>query len=295
MKPRQAPSPEPRSAPGPGLSVLIADDSAVTRRVMAALVSTILPNFALTEAANGPETSEALRQGRFDIAFVDAHMPGVSAPGALPLVRHQGLPPCLVLMNDGPGHTNDEFAKGVEAYECLQKPLEEDELRLLFTNILRMREKSRVLVVDDSKSARNLMDKVLRRSRFAMEIETLKSGEDALEALKRQAADAIFLDYDMPGIDGLETACLIQELVPGARVIMVSASHNRAVEKAARYFGAIDFIRKPFYAREVDKGMHLALDLPLTSLMVEPEPEAEILDEDAPDEGDAHMPDGMPA
>ena len=81
----------------------------------------------------------------------------------------------------------------------------------------------------------------------------------------------VFLDYAMPGIDGLETACLVQDQMPEVRVVMVSASRNPAVEKAARYFGAVHFLKKPFFAREVDKAMHLALDLPLTSFMLEPE------------------------
>lgn len=291
MRPAAAPSPSAQAGVT-GLSVLIADDSAVTRRVMAALVSTILEDFAVVEAANAAETAEVLRQGKFDVAFVDAHLPGLASSGALPLSRDGGRPPCLILMSDGPGHTREEFARSVEAYECLQKPLEEDELRLIFKNVQRMRQSSRILVVDDSKSARRLMEKVLGRSRFAMDIEALRSGEEALAALKRQSADVVFLDYDMPGIDGLETACLIQEMLPGARVVMVSASHNRAVERAARYFGAIDFIRKPFYARDVDKAMHVALELPLTSLLVDPEPEgeAEKPAEDTPDRPDLIMP-----
>ncbi|HZY24065.1 MAG TPA: hypothetical protein VFE80_16875, partial [Beijerinckiaceae bacterium] len=57
------------------LRVLIADDSAVTRRVMSALVSTIAPGVAVVETANGADTCEALRRGAFDISFVDFHMP----------------------------------------------------------------------------------------------------------------------------------------------------------------------------------------------------------------------------
>jgi response regulator of citrate/malate metabolism len=71
--------------------------------------------------------------------------------------------------------------------------------------------------------------------------------------------------------DGLETTCLVQDQMPEVRVVMVSASRNPAVEKAARYFGAVHFLKKPFFAREVDKAMHLAFDLPLTSFMLEPE------------------------
>lgn len=257
----------------PVFTVLIADDSAVTRRVMAALISTMLPGAEVLEAANGAQTVEALAGRAVDIAFVDLHMPDMTGVKALALGRRRGSDPLIVLMGD---HAEDAWSEAVtasRAYEFLQKPLEEDELRLIFGNLARMKEPCRVLVVDDSKASRRMIGKVLEGSRFAMEVEMAESGEYALTLLKRQAADVVFLDYDMPGIDGLETACLIQELMPDIRVVMISASQNPAVERAARYFGAAHFLRKPFYARAVDRAMHAALDLPLTSYMTEQPPE----------------------
>jgi CheY-like chemotaxis protein len=262
------------SLPGPEpLRILIADDSAVTRRVMAALVATILPDVEIVEAANGAKTCEALRADAFDIAFIDIHMPDMSGPRAVAGVRQSGINPFVVMMGDSPEDAADPLLREIEAYEVLQKPLEEQELRQIFANVIRMQAPTRALVVDDSKAARRLIAKVLQASRFSIKVGVADSGENALAQLKEEPYDVLFLDYAMPGIDGLETACLVQELMPEMRVVMVSASQNPAVEKAARYFGAIHFLRKPFYSREIDKAMHLALDLPLTSFMLEPDGE----------------------
>jgi CheY-like chemotaxis protein len=254
-----------------GLRVLIADDSAVTRRVMSALASTIVPGVEIVEAANGADTCEALRRGSFDIAFVDFHMPDMSGPRAVSLARRVGVDPLVVVMGDSSEDGADRMLRSIEPYEFMQKPLEERELRQILGSVSRMRETTRVMIVDDSKAARRLMGKVLEASRFEMELATVDSGEAALKRLRDEPCEVIFLDYAMPGIDGLETACLVQELMPEVRVVMVSASQNPAVEKAARYFGAVHFLKKPFFAREVDKAMHFALDLPLTSFMLEPE------------------------
>lgn len=266
---------DPPSASGPAaeqvLRVLIADDSAVTRRVMSALVSTILPGVEIVEAATGADTCEELRRNAYDLAFVDFHMPDMSGPRAVWLARRVGADPFVVMMGDAPEDAADRMLRTIDAYEFMQKPLEENELRQIIDNVRRMRETSRVLIVDDSKTARKLMGKVLEASRFTMDVEAVENGETALRRLKEEPFHVLFLDYAMPGIDGLETACLVQELMPEVRVVMVSASQNPAVEKAARYFGAVHFLRKPFFAREVDKAMHLALDLPLTSFMLEPE------------------------
>jgi FixJ family two-component response regulator len=75
----------------------------------------------------------------------------------------------------------------------------------------------------------------------------------------------------MPGLDGLETACLVQEACPAARVVMVSASRDKGVERAARYFGAVDFLHKPFYPTEIDRALHHAFELTLPSLLDAPE------------------------
>jgi CheY-like chemotaxis protein len=268
-------APEPAELPaapgGADLRVLIADDSAVTRRVMSALVSTIVPGIEIVEASTGADTCEELRRGAFDVAFVDFHMPDMSGPRAVSLARRVGADPFVVVMGDSPDDAADYVLRTIDPYEFLQKPLEERELRQILRNMQRMREATRVMIVDDSKASRRLMGKVLEASRFAMDIASVDGGEAALRRLKEEPFEVLFLDYAMPGIDGLETACLVQELMPEVRVVMVSASQNPAVEKAARYFGAVHFLRKPFFAREVDKAMHLALDLPLTSFMLEPD------------------------
>ena len=269
---RDDPPPRPgKAAATQDLRVLIADDSAVTRRVMSALVSTIVPEVDIVEASSGADTCEELRRNAFDVAFVDFHMPDMSGPRAVSLARRVGADPFVVVMGDSSEDAADRILRTIDPYEFMQKPLEERELRQILHNVRRMREPIRVMIVDDSKAARRLMSKVLEASRFTMELASVDSGEAALRRLKEEPYEVLFLDYAMPGIDGLETACLVQELMPEVRVVMVSASQNPAVEKAARNFGAVHFLRKPFFAREVDKAMHLALDLPLTSFMMEPE------------------------
>src|SRR5215217_510862 len=124
------------AAPQPeDLRVLIADDSAVTRRVMSALVSTIAPGVAIVETANGADTCEALRRGAFDISFVDFHMPDMSGPRAVSLARRVGANPLVVVMGEGPEDAADRTLRGIDPYEFMQKPLEERELRRIFRNV----------------------------------------------------------------------------------------------------------------------------------------------------------------
>jgi len=92
--------PGPAEAATPELRVLVADDSAVTRRVMSALVSTIVPEVEIVEASTGADTCEELRRSAFDVAFVDFHMPDMSGPRAVSLARRVGVDPFVVMMGD---------------------------------------------------------------------------------------------------------------------------------------------------------------------------------------------------
>jgi CheY-like chemotaxis protein len=254
------------------LRVLVADDSTVTRRVMRAHLVTLWPDIIVEEAADGSETAEVLRRGGLDMAFVDMRMPRLSGTAAVNEARRHVPLPLTVFITEAPDHELEEEARRADGYEILQKPLDEDELRLLVANLRAMRVRRRILVVDDSRASRQIVTRLLGRCQFALAAESVDGGEAALDVLRKDPYDVVLLDYDMPGMDGLETACLMQEAMPDLPVIMMSASRNPSVEKAARYFGAVHFLRKPFYERDIDHALHVAFGLARTSLMTDPEP-----------------------
>jgi len=253
--------------PGPTAEVLIADASPVTRRVMAAVISTILPDAKIVEAASGPEAFSALKEGSVEIAFVDMDLPEMNGAEAVRRAREEGARPFVTFTAQEITPEWERSSREVEAYEFLEKPIEEDEVRQIIANFQRMKEPCRVLVADDSKTFRHLIRKVLAASRFGIGVDVVDNGELAIGLLRQQPYDVIFLDYNMPGLDGLETACLVHEVCPTARVVMVSASDDEGVERAARYFGAVDFLKKPFYAAEVDRALHIAFELPVPTLL----------------------------
>jgi CheY-like chemotaxis protein len=248
-------------------SILIADASQVTRRVMSAVISTILPSAKVLEAASGPEASEILQTGSAIIAFVDMDLPGLNGAEAVARAREHGARPFVILMAQEIKAGWEHYSRQIDAYEFLEKPLEEEEIRQILANYLRMQEPCRVLVADDSKTFRHLIRKMLATSRFEIGVDVVDNGELAVGLLRQQPFDVIFLDYDMPGLDGLETACLINEVCPSARIVMISAHHSEVIERAARYFGVVEFLKKPFYATDVDRALHLACNLPVPSLL----------------------------
>jgi two-component system, NtrC family, nitrogen regulation response regulator NtrX len=102
----------------------------------------------------------------------------------------------------------------------------------------------RILVVDDEVNIVKSIAMILRGE--GMAVEGAGSGEEALVRLREQSFDAVLLDINLPGIDGLETLRELRAEWPQLPVIMVSghATIERAVE--ATRLGALDFMEKPF-------------------------------------------------
>ena len=80
-----------------------------------------------------------------------------------------------------------------------------------------------VLVVDDSAVVRGLMVKSLESSPKITVVGTAMHGERALQFLRKQPADVVLLDVEMPVMDGLTALQHILKEFPKTHVIMVSS------------------------------------------------------------------------
>jgi two-component system nitrogen regulation response regulator NtrX len=100
-----------------------------------------------------------------------------------------------------------------------------------------------VLVVDDEPPIREALRMVLEYAGHA--VHEAESGDQALEVLENRRFDAVLLDIDMPGIDGLDALGRIREIAPDTGVIVVTGKATIANAVKAGQRGAYDFIEKP--------------------------------------------------
>ena len=103
----------------------------------------------------------------------------------------------------------------------------------------------RVLIVDDNETSRAILQDEL--STFSFEINSVNSGEMALTELEGTVKpyELVFLDWKMPGINGIETAIRIKKLSEKIKIIMMTAFSREDVLKKADKSSLDDFITKP--------------------------------------------------
>ncbi len=120
-------------------------------------------------------------------------------------------------------------------------------------------EKVRVLIVDDEKSVRKLISRVLGSKGY--DCSTAADGTEALQRLAMKSFDVVLLDIRMPDISGMEALPRISAGYPDVCVIMLTAvvDMNTAVEALDR--GACDYVTKPFDTEDLVMRVERALNV----------------------------------
>ena len=101
-----------------------------------------------------------------------------------------------------------------------------------------------VLICDDSGFARRQMARSVPDG-WDVDISFAENGQEALELIKQGKADVMFLDLNMPVMDGYETMRAIKEQDLPTMVIVVSGDVQPEARERMMSMGALDFIRKP--------------------------------------------------
>jgi len=100
-----------------------------------------------------------------------------------------------------------------------------------------------VLLVDDEVDfLETLMKRMKKRN---VDINGVKSGEEALLTLDQDRVDVVVLDVRMPGMDGIEALREIKKRHPLVEVIMLTGHANTEVAVQGMELGAFDYLMKP--------------------------------------------------
>lgn len=249
------------------LRVLVVDDAVVIRGAIRSALDKLERTLTVVEAADGEEALSIMRQFPVDMIFCDIHLPGISGLEALAhAFAKQDRPPLMVLMSSMDAESVREVGRKLRVYEFLRKPFRASDVLNAVSAFDRLSRVTRALLVDDSATARKLMRRILERSQFRLDIQEAGSGEEALKLAGLTDFDAIFLDANMPGMSGPETAGHLLRANPRTQIVMVSTEQQMALIRSSQYAGAFAFLSKPFETSDVDAVLHSAFEIRSPSL-----------------------------
>ncbi|MDP3071943.1 MAG: PAS domain S-box protein [Opitutaceae bacterium] len=277
-------SEKPWASPDPGAlvgkSLLIVDDNETNRRIMHAQTATWGVKTRIV--ATGDEALVLLGKGvAFDAAILDMQMPGMDG-SMLAREIHRRFPdlrlPLVLLSSLG---TRESVPEPALFAAFLTKPARPaqlvDTLAVLFQGrALKHREVSahpfpppataqgpareRVLLAEDNVVNQKVAQAML--TRLGLRADLAATGREAIEALVRQPYDIVFMDVQMPVMDGLEATRHIVERWPEAvtRPWIIAVTANAMVGDRETCLGAgmDDYITKPLKASELAAALERA-------------------------------------
>ena len=127
----------------------------------------------------------------------------------------------------------------------------------------------RILIVDDERPARDKLRRLLAAQSCVTYVAEARDGVQALAMLEQEKFDALFLDVQMPEMDGLTLAQQLPD--PSAHIVFVTAYDQFAVQ--AFDANAIDYLLKPFDEDRFQKAMQKLLkQLALTDIATPAQP-----------------------
>ncbi|NNU43941.1 response regulator [Ramlibacter montanisoli] len=205
-------------------------------------------------------------EGPFDAAVLDLHMPnmdGLQLARAITAQRGDAAPP-LVLLSSSPGGARDQGAIRLFA-ATLSKPVKHSRLFTVLDEVIHQRRAApapspaqmidhglaqrlpmHILVVEDSEINRKLAVNMLRK--FGYTCDVAEDGAVAVEKVRNQRYDLVFMDLQMPVMDGLEaTRQIIAMYPPHRRPRIVAMTANALPQDRQRCLdaGMDDYIAKP--------------------------------------------------
>lgn len=255
--------------------VLVVDDNQTNCNLMQSIFNYM--HISCKVCKNGFEALEIIKQAiqksqLFDLIITDHKMPGMDG---ITLVREiksllEGHTEPFILMVSSLGKTlHQQEAESAGIDQFLSKPVKLHELDSILSSIF---DKSgtakndrailpaiekypgspRILVVEDDAVNMWLIAEIL--SKMGVDVLKASNGREALEILSERDASMIFMDINMPEMDGYMTTRLIRQLPhPGGSIPVIAITADAMQEDRERCLkaGMNDYISKPFSLDEI--------------------------------------------
>ena len=260
-----------------GLHVLIVDDNATNREILTHYCH--LWKLRSECASSGEEALRLLRftahDDPFELVILDMQMPNMDGLMLAHTIKNDPLtaPVHLVMLTSLGHHLDPNALKSAGIEACVLKPVQQARLFERLSEVLsgsltrwaetvkasqklpRLGPASRIavniLVAEDNRINQMVALGLLQKLGYAADLAA--NGLEVLEAMKRTAYDIIFMDCQMPELDGYETTRRIrlEQRVHVPRIVAMTANAIRGEEERCLDAGMDDYLSKPVRIEEL--------------------------------------------
>ncbi len=263
-----------------GVKVLIVDDNRTNQRILKGMLS--LWEMSSTAVSGGEQAlaelfSQANSAKPYGLVLTDLHMPGMDGFELVERIRQRPeLSTATILMLTSAGHRGDvERCKQLGIAGYLLKPIRQSEMREAIARVLGAHQQSgaipfitryslhdardpsevlNILVAEDNVVNRRLATLLLEKRGHRVTVAS--NGREALETLEAGAYDLVFMDVQMPEMDGLEATAAIRrkENSSGKHqpIIALTAHAIKGDEELCLAAGMDGYLTKPIRPQELD-------------------------------------------
>ena len=106
-----------------------------------------------------------------------------------------------------------------------------------------------ILVIDDEAAMRQVIEKMLVSGGYT--VLSAQDGAEGIDILNKEGANAVILDLQMPGTDGIGILKELRKMRPELPVIILSGFNDPDIQNEVINLGASGFVSKPFRMNEL--------------------------------------------
>lgn len=230
-------------------SILIVDDDVGLCKTLSFVLKR--EGYAVAIAHDGLEAIERVKERPYNMVLMDIKMPlmnGVEAYKRIKKVRPEAV---VVMMTAYAVEELVQEALREGAYGVIYKPLDIEKVIALIEKAREAKQGALILVVDDDPEICVTLKNILSNRHY--KVCTVHAGEEAIVMARKKDYDVIFIEMELPTINGLETYLAIKEINPEAVVIIMTAYRQEMADlvEEALHSHAYTCLYKPLDAEEV--------------------------------------------
>ena len=229
--------------------LLLAEDSKVDAEVIANHIRDYPNTIETVVVSSGEQGQAMLSTNQFDLAFFDVCFAGLSGIDALRNVREAGYRTFVTLMSASRPQDYRKVGRELSAYDYLEKPVTGELIHAVLDAYAETRIKKKILLIDDSATARRLMKRIMERSLFEVEVIEAGDGITGFESFMQCRPDAVFVDLNMTVLDGQSTIRIIRAADRHVPIVLVSGDRETLERTGVTYKLAKPF--EPFRISEL--------------------------------------------